>query len=279
MSEGQEAREKLVSANVGFVTSIGKRHYYALKHATEAGGGVGTILTLQDMVQEGNLGLMQAAERFEPEKGVRFSTYATWWVRQRILRSISDSSRIIRLPAHVHTKLQKIHKSRAELKSRLGRDPTDEELAQYLEMSVIKLQKYTHSSRNVVSLELPLRTASFKDDRRTLGDTLASDAPTPEEDAEADYLRRDIRHVMDTELVERERDVILHRFGLEGGEPRTVDETAQLLGISRDRVRLVEARALNKLRHPQCNYRLKEYVHGDEAVHSPASASDRIWFF
>ena len=286
LAEGQEAREALVSANVGLVMSIAKRHYHALKHATEAGGGVGTILTLQDMVQEGNLGLMEAAERFEPEKGFRFSTYATWWVRQRILRSISDSSRIIRLPAHVHSTLQKIHKGRAEMKSRLGRDPIDEELAEHLDMSVDKLRKYTHSSRNVVSLELPLRTASFKEDRRTLGDTLASDAPTPEEDAEVNYLRRDIRHVMDSELAARERDVIVHRFGLEGGEPRTVDETAQLLGISRDRVRLVEARALNKLRHPQRNYRLKEYVHGDDAVHSSstttepaAGPSDRIWFF
>jgi RNA polymerase primary sigma factor len=284
--QGQQAREALVSANTGLVTNIAKRHYYALKTATEAGGGVGTILTLADMIQEGNLGLMEAAERYEPEKGFRFSTYATWWVRQRILRSISDSSRTIRLPAHVHSTLQKINKMKTEVKREMGREPSLPELASHLEMTEEKLQMYTDSSRNVVSLELPLRSGgSLKDDRRTIGDTLASDAPTPEEDAEADYLRRDILATMDNALTEMENQVIVQRFGLEDGKPRTVSETAERLAISRDRVRLVEARALNKLRHPQRNYRLKEYVGGDG---SDGSAQDpdreevhtnRLWFF
>ena len=279
LSEGQEARQALVSANVGLVTATAKRHYYALKQATEAGGGVGTILTLQDLVQEGNLGLMEAAERYEPEKGFRFSTYATWWIRQRILKAVSDSSRTIRLPAHVHSTLQKIKKAKAELKANLGRDPTSEELAQYCELSVKQLLKYTSSSRNVVSLESPLRSASFKEDHRTIGDTLASDAPTPEEDAEADSMRQDIRHVMETELATRERDVLVQRFGLEDGKPKTVEETSQALGISRDRVRLLEARALNKLRHPQRNFRLKEYVGAEDNESSLALTSDRLWFF
>ena len=298
LHEGQEARAALVGANVGLVTSIAKRHYYSLKQAMD--GGVGTILTLQDMVQEGNLGLMEAAERYEPERGFRFSTYATWWVRQRILRSISDSSRTIRLPAHVHSMLQKMRKAKRDIKTELGREPTANELASHLDVSEEKLQLYEDSSRNVLSLERPLRTGgTLKDDSRTLGDIVASDAPTPEEDAEADYLRRDIRAVMDTALADKEREVIVKRFGLDNGRPRTVKETAELLDISRDRVRLVEARALNKLRHPQRNYKLKEYIGeatrdygGISSSREPAGAfsdredqekgnpkSDRIWFF
>lgn len=285
--QGQQSREALVAANTGLVTNIAKRHYYALKTATEAGGGVGTILSLADMIQEGNLGLMEAAERYEPEKGFRFSTYATWWVRQRILRSISDSSRTIRLPAHVHSTLQKINKMKTEVKQEMGREPSSQELASHLKMTEEKLQMYTDSSRNVVSLENPLRSGgSPKDDRRTIGDSLASDAPTPEEDAEADYLRRDILATMDNALTEKEHQVIVQRFGLEDGKPKTVTETAERLAISRDRVRLIEARALNKLRHPQRNYRLKEYVGGDGADgcsqvdrEEAHAHSDRLWFF
>ena len=277
MEEGRDARAALVDANVGLVTSIAKKHFYGLQARTKMGGGVGTILTLQDMVQEGNLGLMEAAERYEPEKGFRFSTYATWWIRQRITRAISDSSRTIRLPAHVHNTLQKIQKAKAEMKHFNGREPSLPELAHKLDMSVEKLQRYTDSSRNVVSLESPLRTSSFKEDRRTLGDIVASDAPTPEEDIEVEYLRRDIQVVMENELADRERDVISQRFGLGDGKPRTVEETAKQLGISRDRVRHVEARALNKLRSPQRNYRLKEYVGGDSSA-EPETANP-LWFF
>ena len=289
--EGQEARAALVAANVGLVTSVAKRYHQTVKHALQANGGVGTILTMQDMIQEGNLGLMEAAERYEPEKGFRFSTYATYWVRQRILRSINDTSRTIRLPEHVHTTLSKISKAKREIKVLLGRDPADEEVAQHLEMSVDKLRKYASSSRNVLSLESPLRSASSKEDTRTLADTLASDAPTPEEDTEADLLRGAIEFVMNTELGEDERKVIAQRFGLNdcyGKPPRTVMETGKLLGLSPDRVRSLEARALNKLRHPQRNYRLKEYVdddddeeEGSKSKESPEESSrpERIWFF
>lgn len=306
MQLGQEAREVLVAANAGLVTSIAKRHYHALKQASQSNGPV-LPCTLQDLIQEGNVGILAAAERFEPEKGFRFGTYATWWIRQRILRSISDSGRIIRLPAHVHSTLQRIYKVRKELTTNLGREPSLSELAGELNTTVSKLQRFTDSSRHVVSLELPLRAASFRDDRRTLGDVLASDAPSPEEDVQAEYLKRDIQAVMN-ELAERERHVIEVRFGLHDGKPRTHAETAKLLGISRDRVRLVEARALNKLRSPQRNYRLKEYVvssqsHGSfssldssssQSFSATASsttssghdrdlkrprASERIWFF
>jgi len=297
MIQGQEARSILCEANVGLVTSIAKRHYKTLKHTSDAGNGsVGTILTLHDMIQEGNLGLMEAAERFEPQRGFRFSTYATWWIRQRILRSISDSSRVIRLPAHVHGMLHKIRRARVEIQAREGKPASLEQLAQRLNVPLEKVQKYTESSRNVVSLEVPLQPSKPSEPNlRTLGDTLASDAPTPVEDAEAEYLKRDIRHVIHTELAEKERDVILRRFGFiektlqegaktnacdddegaevkggtmkktkktpsRGGSCFTVAQTAEALGLSADRVRLIEARALNKLRSPQRNYRLREYV-------------------
>lgn len=295
LEEGQAAREAVVAANIGLVTSIAKRHYAALKSSTAERGGVGTILTIQDMVQEGTLGLMEAVERYKPEKGFRFSTYATWWVKQRILRSILDSSRTIRLPAHVHAMLQKMKKAKAEFKEKTGREPTTPELAHQLDVPVKKIQLYAESSRNVLSLEKPLNSASFKDDSRTLGDTLASEGPTPEEDVEADYLRRDIRAVMDTALAATEREVIVNRYGLEDGNPRSVAETADSLGLTVDRVRLVEARALNKLRHPQRNYKLKEYINRGDNI-SPASGrksrsnrssskpresqdQNRIWFF
>lgn len=273
---GQQARHAMMAANVGLVTSIAKRQYASLKQATQAGGGVGTILTLSDMIQEGNLGLMKAAERYQPEKDVRFSTYATFWIRQKILRSIADSSRIIRLPAHVHTSLQRIRKTRLEMTDRLVREPTVSELANELGMTVEKLKALTERSRNVISLERPLRTASsYKNDvdTRTIGDMVASDAPTPEEDAQTNYLRRDVRHVLTEWLQPKERLVLMTRFGLEDGNPRTVADTAKSLGWSRDRVRCMEARALNKLRSPRSNHRLKEYVVVSSTTTSSSSLS------
>jgi RNA polymerase primary sigma factor len=231
------------------------------------------------MIQEGNLGLMAAAERYNPERGFRFSTYAVYWVRQRILRSISDSSRIIRLPAHVHTTLQKIRKTKAELKQHLGREPSLTEVGFELNISVEKLILYTESSRNVISLELPLSSSSSKDDTRTIGDMLVSDAPTPEEDAQAEHLQKAVRKVMETSLLPKERQVLTARFGLEDGKQLTLAETAKRLNLSRDRVRLVEARALNKLRSPQRNYRLKEYYGESSHEELPIEKKDRIWFF
>lgn len=297
MSEGQDARSLLVSANVGLVTSIAKRHYHVLKQMTNADGGVGTILTLQDMIQEGNLGLMKAAERFEPERGWRFSTYATYWIRQRILQSITDTARVIRLPAHgtlkyacfnvtsheieyisgiltfVHSffklttntvtaTLQKLNKARKDMSVEIGRMPSDAELADHLKMSVDKLRKINEKARSVVSLESPLRMGSnhkAEADRRTIGDFIASDAPTPEEDAQQKSLQRDIRAVVN-ELADREREVLILRYGLDNGEPMSTSQTAAHLGITTDRVRYVETRALNKLRSPQRNYRLKDYL-------------------
>lgn len=262
MSEGKEARSLLVSANAGLVKHIAKRHYYVLKRMTTAAGGVGTILTLQDMIQEGNLGLMKAAERFEPERGFRFSTYATYWIRQRILQSITDSSRVIRLPVHVTETLKKVNKARMQLSAHLGRMPSDDELANFMNISVDKLRKISDKTRAVVSLESPISMGSnhrSEMDQRTIGDSIASDAPTPEEDAEHKLLQQDIRAVVN-QLAKREREVLILRFGLDNGEPMSTSETAAHLGITTDRVRHVETRALNKLRNPQRNYRLKDYL-------------------
>jgi RNA polymerase sigma factor (sigma-70 family) len=299
IAEGQDAKAKLVASNTGLVVQYAKKHYSTLKYAMEAGGGVGTILTVSDMIQEGNLGLMEAAERFVPEKGFRFSTYATYWVRQRILRSISDSSRIIRLPVHVHEMLHKIKKAKRSIFTATGREPSLSDLARHLEMSEERIRLYTASSRNVLSLERPLGSSkgggntgggsrlvgssaaassrggssnhgsggstgsrSSPEDSRTLLDMIASDGPTPEEDAVLDSMRRDIRSVLDTELSGLEQQVLMSRFGLNEHESFSVKETASALNISMDRVRHLEARALNKLRHPMRNYKLKDYVQG-----------------
>jgi RNA polymerase sigma factor (sigma-70 family) len=224
------------------------------------------------MIQEGNLGLMEAAERFDPKRGFKFGTYAAWWVRQRILRSIADHSRVIRLPVHVHTMLKTIDKKRKEMTSLIGRVPSNPELAHELGIPISKLQLYTDSSRSVLSLESPMFNSnhgkSQGKDSRTICDRIASDSPTPEDNAEVDCLRQDIRSVVN-ELNFIERDVLVHRFGLDDGNYKSTSEVASKMGISRERVRLVEARAINKLRHPGRNYKLKDYI-GD---HVPRSAS------
>lgn len=188
--------------------------------------------------------------------------------------------------------LKKISTAKKEIYQHIGRVPSTRELAHYLEISEEKLREYSKSSRNVVSLELPVRSGgTIKEDRRTIGDFIVSDAPTPEEHAQGQDLKSDIRAVVDT-LEDRERDVLVLRFGLDDGEPMTIDETAIRLDITRDRVRLVETRALNKLRNPQRNYRLKEYVSGGHQESSiddvrnhhkkdlmEPPTRDRLWFF
>jgi RNA polymerase primary sigma factor len=179
--------------------------------------------------------------------------------------------------------VRKIYKAKKEMEKEIGRTPSVPELAHYLETSVEKLRLYTDSSRTVLSLELPVNMGDYKgDDKRTLGDRIASDSPTPEEDAEVESLRRDIHDVVN-ELPARERDVLVARFGLDDGTPKSVEETSKRLGITRDRVRLVEARALNKLRHPQLNYKLKDYVGGadteEEHAEELSMSPERIWSF
>jgi RNA polymerase sigma factor (sigma-70 family) len=179
--------------------------------------------------------------------------------------------------------LQKINKAKRYVSQEIGRTPSILELAQFLEVSVDELERYTTRTRNVISLESPLRSSSnLIEDRRTIGDFIVSDAPTPEEDAQREYLKEDIRAVIN-ELPNRERDVLICRFGLEDGAPMSASETARHLGISVDRVRLVEGRALNKLRSPQRNYRLKEYiqepVEPEQAKEEAPNSAEKIWFF
>ena len=175
--------------------------------------------------------------------------------------------------------IKRINRSRHEIEQQTGRAPTPQELAKHLDISLEKLELYSDSSRSVLSLEVPFRKGSHKEeDTRTLGEFISSDSPTPEEDAEIESLRQDIRDAVNG-LGGRERDVLVSRFGLDDGSPRTVDETSKRLGISRDRVRVIEARALNKLRNPQRNYKLKEYVgHGETEQAEEANLSpERIW--
>jgi len=258
IQEGREARESLISLNEGLVVQIAKR--YQSKQL------LGSALTLQDMIQEGKMGVLEAAERFLPEKGYKFSTYGSFWIRQRILRCLADHSRAIRLPVHVLTMVTNIQKAKAQMTLEIGRPPSIPELAHRMNLPVDKLKMYTESSRNVLSLEVPLnrngsggRGGSFKTDERVLSDRIASDCPTPQDCAEVDCLKQDIRMVLEG-LSERERDVLLLRFGLDDGTPKTAEEVASRLRITKDRVRLIEARALNKLRHPGRNYKLKEYI-------------------
>jgi RNA polymerase primary sigma factor len=186
----------------------------------------------------------------------------------------------------VHHHLRTIRKARAEMTKEIGREPSTPELAHRLEMPVEKLQLYNDSSRSVLSLEVPVskngisaKSGSGEKDRRTLGDMIASDFPTPDEDAESQALKKDIRDAIDALGNERERDVLLFRFGLVDGKVRTLEETGQHLGISRERVRVLENRALNKLRHPQRNYRLKEYVGNNQVSEEQVSTDVKFKFF
>jgi RNA polymerase primary sigma factor len=264
--EGRAARAAIVSANTGLVVKTARYYHSSIKKATEANHGMGTILSKADMIQEGHLGLMEAAERFDPDKGFRFCTYAMYWIRQRILKSISDTSRVIRLPVSVHQQLNKVRKAKAVLYRSLGREPTVAELAQHVGITETRLHHLTESERNVMSLERPIQnsrsssSASSSTETRTLIDTLASDAPTAEDHLNHDSMKDDIRSVLESELDQAERDVLMHRFGFHDNAPKSIAETATLLNISRDRTRLLEAHAMNKLRHPKTHHRLREYA-------------------
>eukprot|EP00529_Nitzschia_sp_RCC80_P013375 CAMPEP_0113481802 /NCGR_PEP_ID=MMETSP0014_2-20120614/22594_1 /TAXON_ID=2857 /ORGANISM="Nitzschia sp." /LENGTH=605 /DNA_ID=CAMNT_0000375305 /DNA_START=1172 /DNA_END=2987 /DNA_ORIENTATION=+ /assembly_acc=CAM_ASM_000159 len=247
LEEGKEAQTILVSDNINLVTGIARKHYYAVKRSNDAINGMGG-LSLQDFIQEGTLGLLAAAERFDSSRGFRFSTYAHYWIRQRILKSISDSSRVIRLPESVTSKLRKIAKARREMYHEIGREPSEPELAHYMQIPIKQLRSVSSKAPSVVSLESPIKYNSHKSDQlegQTIGDMIASDTLLPEEDAQRQYLQNDIRAVINQELGEREREVLVARFGLERGEPLSASHTAQLLGVSVDQVRVIEARALN----------------------------------
>lgn len=272
MARGQEAKTRLIKGNVGLVTMIAKKYHNMLRNDDlgrgASGGGAGgtdATLKLDDLIQEGYTGMLEAAERFDPTRGCRFCTYATHWIRQRIVRSIAESSRMIRLPVHVQTTIRNMHKMNKNLEARIGRKPSIPEIAHEMGLPIDKISMYQHLSKNVLSLELPVDRHSDAEDKRTLGDRVAcTEESTPDEDLMSESLRGEVHAMLDA-LGHDERLVLTHRFGLEDGRPKSLRETAEGMGVSSDVIRTVEAKALTKLRQPRMNYRLKDYVGGADA--------------